>query len=88
MKLLKTDYTGYLNLGSGETSSVGDIVDIISELSNKQIKSLDIPVDGVMEFKTDISLLEKLTNWKSKFSLKEGLLRTFNTMKSELNKEI
>ena len=88
MKLLKTDYTGYLNLGSGETSSVGDIVDIISELSNKQIKSLDIPVDGVMEFKTDISLLEKLTNWKSKFSLKEGLLRTFNTMKSELNREI
>jgi carbamoyl-phosphate synthase large subunit len=89
MKLLETNFTGYLNLGSGKTHSVGEITDIISKLSNKQIDSLDIPVEGVMEFKTDITLLQKLTNWNPKYTLSQGLKLTYQVMKDtiKLNKK-
>jgi len=85
MELIKTDFTGYINLGSGKTSTVGDITDIISKLSGKEVQSLNIPVCGVMEFKTDIRLLEKLTGWKSKYSIEEGITRTYNVMKNKLS---
>ena len=33
-----------------------------------------------MEFFQDISLLKSLINWTPKYSLKEGLTKTYNTM--------
>lgn len=87
VKLLDTSFKGYINLGSGKTYSVGTITDIVSKLSGKEIASLDIPVNGVMEFNTDISLLEKLTNFKPKHTLEEGLHKTFKVMKKRLNQD-
>ena len=84
MKLITTDFTGYINLGSGKTSSVESIAKIVSELSGKEIKSLNIPVDGVMDFKADIGLLKKLINWNPKYSLKRGLKKTFEVIKNNL----
>ena len=85
VKLLDTKFTGYINLGSGQTYSVGDITDIISRLSGKDINSLDIPVDGVMEFNTDISLLKTLIDWEIKHSLEQGLNKTYKVMNKKLN---
>jgi len=87
VKLLDTSFKGYINLGSGKTYSVGTITDIVSKLSGKEIASLDIPVNGVMEFNTDISLLKKLTNFKPKHTLKKGLHKTFKVMKKRLNQD-
>ena len=44
--------------------------------------SEDKKVWGPMEFNSDITLLRKLTNWKPKHSLEEGLKKTYNIMKS------
>jgi len=85
VKLLDTKFTGYINVGSGQTYSVGDITDIISRLSGKDINSLDIPVDGVMEFNTDISLLKTLIDWEIKHSLEQGLNKTYKVMNKKLN---
>lgn len=83
LKVMETDFVGNLNLGSGTMSSVGDIVNIVEDLSGKKIKSLNKEVTGVMKFVADISLLKKLTNWKPKYSLKEGIEKTYNVMKNE-----
>lgn len=82
VKLLDTDYVGNINLGSGEMTSIGDICEIVSSLSNKKITSLNKEVTGVMEFVTDISLLKKLTGWHPKSTLTEGLSKTYNVMKT------
>ena len=82
IKLLDTDYTGILNLGTGTMNSCSEIVSIIEKLSGKKVISEDKKVWGPMEFNSDITLLRKLTNWKPKHSLEEGLKKTYNIMKS------
>ena len=82
IKLLDTDYTGILNLGTGTMSSCSEIVSIIEKLSGKKVISEDKKVWGPMEFNSDITLLRKLTNWKPKHSLEEGLEKTYNIMKN------
>ena len=82
IKLLDSDYTGILNLGTGTMSSCSEIVSIIEKLSGKKVISENKKVWGPMEFNSDITLLRKLTNWKPKHSLEEGLKKTYNIMKS------
>ena len=79
--LLETDYKGHVNLGAGESRSIGEVVEIIEKLSGKKIKVLDVPVTGPMKFVTDISLITKLTGWKPKYSLEGGLKETYQIMK-------
>ena len=82
LKLLKTDFTGTLNLGSGKMSSLKYISEIIEDLSGKKIISKNYDVSGPMEFNTNIEKICNLTGWKPKFDIKEGLEKTFKIMKS------
>lgn len=81
VKLLETDYTGTVNLGTGQSVSVGRIVEIIEKLSGKKIKNLDKPVSGPMHFVCDISRVKQLTGWEPKHTIEEGLTETYNLMK-------
>ena len=81
VKLLDTDYTGPVNLGTGQSVSVGRIVKIIEKLSGKNVKNLDKPVSGPMNFVCDISLVKKLTGWEPKYTIESGLTETFKIMK-------
>ena len=82
LKLLKTDFTGTLNLGSGKMSSLRYISQIIEDLSGKKIISKNFDVSGPMEFNTNIEKICNLTGWKPKFDIEEGLEKTFKIMKS------
>lgn len=86
MALIKTDHVGPVNLGTGQATSVGRLTDIISELSGAAITDQEIPVSGHMEFAQDISLLQKLTGWKPKHTLEEGLKVTYDRMKQHFDK--
>jgi nucleoside-diphosphate-sugar epimerase len=84
MRLLKTDFIGIVNIGSGTMSSVADIIETIEHLSGRHINVLGYQVSGVMKFVTDITLLQSLTGWKPKHSLYQGIQKTFELMKHEL----
>ncbi len=86
VKLLHTDYTGPVNLGTGQSVSVGRIAEIIEELSGKKVKDLNKPVSGPMEFVCDITLVKKLTGWKPTHTIEEGLAKTYETMKQYADK--
>lgn len=81
VKLLDTDYTGPVNLGTGQSVSVSRICQIIERLSGKKITDLHKPVTGPMRFTCDISLVKRLTGWKPKHSLEEGIIETYEIMK-------
>ena len=81
MKLLDTDYSGPVNLGSGVGSSVGELTHILEQLSGVTIGDQDISVTGPMEFYQDISLLKSLIDWEPRYSLFEGLSITWYAMK-------
>jgi len=82
LKLIESDYTGIINLGSGKMSSLKEICKIIRELSGKKIISENKKVSGPMEFNTDISKIKQITGWEPKYDIKSGLSKTFNIMKS------
>ncbi len=86
LKLLETDFTGIINLGSGKMSSLKLISEIIENLSGKKIISKDHPVSGPMEFNTNIKKISKITGWEPKFDIQKGLEKTFNIMKSYYSK--
>lgn len=76
VRLLFSNYSGNLNLGTGLSNPVGDVCKIISELTNTKILNLRKKVDGQQEFRFNINLINKLTGWKPKLGLKEGLRLT------------
>ena len=82
LKLLNTNYTGVVNLGTGEMNSIKAITSEIEKLSGKKIKSLDKPVSGPMELEVDTKLTKKLIDWAPKFTLKQGLKKTYEIMKN------
>ena len=82
LKLLDTDFTGVLNLGTGKMNSIKSITEIIEKLSGKKIISENKKVSGPLEFIADISKIKKITGWSPKYSLKEGLIKTYNIMKN------
>ena len=86
LKILNTDFTGIINLGSGKMSSLKLISEIIENLSGKKIISKNQQVSGPMEFNTDIKKISEITGWEPKFDIQKGLEKTFNIMKSYYSK--
>ena len=86
LKILNTEFTGVVNLGSGKMSSLKLISEIIEDLSGKKIISKDQPVSGPMEFNTNIRKISEITGWEPQFDIKQGLEKTFKIMKSYYSK--
>ena len=80
LELIKTTYSGPINLGSGVSSSVHKLCAHLEVLAGISIKDEAIPVSGHMEFCQDISLIKSITNWEPQFSLADGLKKTFYEM--------
>lgn len=81
MRLMETDYTGIVNLGSGVSVSIGRIAEILEDISGKKVKDLGMDVSGPMNFQCDSSLVNKLTGWVPKHTIEEGLRLTYERMK-------
>lgn len=80
MLLMDTQYTGPVNLGTGHPSSIGQIADILKDCSGKETIDLNMEVSGPMNFCCDISLLNHLTGWRPKYTIEEGIKKTYYRM--------
>ena len=76
VRLLFSNYSGNINIGTGISKPVGTVSKIISDLTDTNIINLRKKVDGQKEFRFNINLINKLTGWKPKLGLKEGLRLT------------
>jgi GDP-D-mannose 3', 5'-epimerase len=87
--LMESDYTQPINIGSEEVVTINQLAKMAIELSGKDITIRNIagPV-GVMGRNSDNTLIEKELNWKPKFTLLEGMERTFNWIKSQYETKI
>lgn len=81
MRLMDTEYTGVVNLGSGESVSVGKVAEILEGISGRKIVDLGKDVSGPMNFRCDNSLVKSLTDWSPKHTVEEGLRLTYERMK-------
>tara|TARA_B110000503_G_scaffold23182_1_gene36098 strand:- start:12775 stop:13686 length:912 start_codon:yes stop_codon:yes gene_type:complete len=80
VKLLNTDFSGILNFGTGKTTSIGQICDILEHCSGKKIIDKSLKVEGPKIFQNDISLIKSLIDWSPKYNIETGITKTYHTM--------
>lgn len=82
--LMESDFKEPINIGSEEMVSINDLAKMAISHSGKniEIKNISGPV-GVMGRNSDNTLIEKVLGWKPKYSLKEGLEKTYFWIKSQ-----
>lgn len=86
-RIMNSDYTEPLNLGSERMISINDLVLLISNLAKKSvtIKNIDGPL-GVMGRNSDNRMIRSVTGWAPGDSLERGLIETYKWIDHELSK--
>jgi GDP-D-mannose 3',5'-epimerase len=82
--LMESDFQEPINIGSEEMVSINELAAMAISHSGKdiEIRNIDGPI-GVMGRNSDNTLIRKVLNWEPKYSLNEGLDKTFYWIKSQ-----
>ena len=85
-RLLESNYTGPVNLGNPHEVTIRELVDEVLELtsSKSQVTYCDLPQDDPKQRRPDISLAQKLLDWKPIVSRSEGLKQTLAYFKQAM----
>jgi nucleoside-diphosphate-sugar epimerase len=85
LKLMESDFSGPVNIGSDEMVSIDKLVNIVSEIANKEIiiKHIDGPT-GVRGRNSDNNLIYDKLNWKPTQKLKVGLEKLYKWINYEI----
>ena len=89
LKLFDSEHHGPINIGSEEKVSINEMIDKIEEISSKKVKrnyQLDKP-KGVRGRNSDNTLIRNQLNWEPKFSLYQGLEKTYKWIFTEIKKK-
>ena len=82
-RVLRTDLTGPINLGSTEEVSVRHLAELIRSLahSTSELVYEERPVDDPKVRRPDTTLARDLLGWQPGVSLREGLQKTLDAMR-------
>jgi GDP-D-mannose 3',5'-epimerase len=85
-RIMRSDYSHPLNLGTDELVTVNQLVDLVAELAGKRIvrrHDLSKP-QGVRGRNSDNTKLREVLRWEPGISLREGLVPTLRWIEAEL----
>ena len=87
IRLMDSDFIGPVNIGSDEMVTINKLVDLVSSIENKNLKKNHIkgPL-GVAGRNSDNRLIYEKLKWKPNMKLIDGLRKTYEWIKCELNK--
>ena len=77
---MQSDFNnGFVNIGTGITTSVAELANLMIKLSNKTLKPIftDLPEGDVKASQADVNLAKKLIGWEYETSLEDGLRKFF-----------
>ncbi len=87
LKLMESNYTKPVNIGSDRLVTIDELARIVIDISGKKIivkHDLSKP-QGVRGRNADITLVKKEVGWEPKVSLEEGLRSTYNWAKARMD---
>ncbi len=86
MKLMESDYTKPVNIGSDRLVSIDNLADMIITISGKTISKTYDPSapQGVRGRNADLTLVKTVLYWEPKMSLEEGLSRTYQWIEARV----
>jgi nucleoside-diphosphate-sugar epimerase len=80
-RLMRSEYSAPLNLGTDELVTIDGLVDIVAEISGKNKKVIkrhdSSQPQGVRGRNSDNSLLREVLGWEPKIPLRRGLIPTY-----------
>ena len=87
-KLMDSDFSGPVNIGSEEMVSISQLVEMVLDIANKEmeIKHIDGPL-GVRGRTSDNKLLQSKLDWEYTMSLKTGLEKTYSWISNQINSQ-
>jgi nucleoside-diphosphate-sugar epimerase len=98
LRLMETEFTGPVNIGSEEMVTINELAQLAIDLSKKDVKIKNIhgqdfiekygftcPI-GVRGRNSDNKLYKEKVGWESKLTLKEGMEKTYKWIKEQVEK--
>jgi len=84
-RLMDSDFTGPVNIGSEEMVSINDLVDIVAKVAGKEVKKIHIDGSlGVRGRNSNNDLIREKLNWDYSQPLSVGIEKTYNWIHSQL----
>lgn len=86
--LMQSDFMGPVNIGSEEMVSINELVQHAMSVRGKKLDIVHVPGPlGVRGRNSHNRLIEEKLGWKPKFSLNEGITKTYNWIENEVHKQ-
>lgn len=87
IRLMRSDFMGPVNIGSDEMVTINQLVDMVSEISGKNINKINIPGPvGVRGRNSENSLIKEKLDWAPTNSLRRGLDTTYKWILQQVAK--
>ncbi len=87
LRLMDSDFAGPVNIGSEEMISMNDFAKMIMSIEQKNLTINHIPGPlGVRGRNSDNKLIKEKLNWEPTQPLLDGITKTYNWIKSEIEK--
>ena len=86
IRLMESDFIGPVNIGSDEMVTINELVDLVSSIENKKLEKIHIdgPL-GVAGRNSDNNLIYEKLGWKPTMKLIDGLKKTYEWVKKQIN---
>jgi nucleoside-diphosphate-sugar epimerase len=88
-KLMASDFTGPINIGSEEMVSINTLVNIVASVAKKNISINHVPGPiGVRGRNSNNDLIRDKLEWDYQLTLKEGIEKTYHWIASQIAESI
>lgn len=85
-RLMNSDFTGPVNIGSDEMISINDLAYMTASIAGKEIKIKHIPgPQGVRGRNSDNTLIQEKLGWRPSATLYAGMFKTYSWIKSQVD---
>ncbi len=87
VRLLKSDYSGPVNIGNPEEITINQFAEEILKIthSDSPIQYHPLPIDDPKQRKPDISLARSILHWEPKVNREEGLRKTLDYFTKQIH---
>ena len=85
-RLMDSECTEIINIGSEEMISINNLARMVINISKKEISFKNVPgPEGVRGRNSDNTLIRKHLKWEYKYSLREGMQKTYNWISGQMH---
>jgi GDP-D-mannose 3', 5'-epimerase len=88
-RLMRSDYSGPLNLGQDRKITINELADIVAEVAGTTIVKRHVPgPQGVRGRNSDNTRLREVLGWQPEITLEEGIRRTYFWIEGQVRKTL